>query len=276
MTLDAHVVDVSAAEESLVVGAMRRMAGGAAFRPDRQVLEGERSTFLRMALVADLVLGRVQPYLLGTTIVYVVAIAALDEAFVDAVVEGTVEVHPSVVVAAVAQFRRFRLQQKVLLLRVMGRVARNTGHIVLEVIGTQEIRVSVAMAAEASLTDLRRGRGLEDEDLRLVATPLDVRRSRAVAGFAAMPLLTGGSLQVGIPMLRSFDLLVFVCVAALAGVRANVLGRCVAGQRGRCLGSRVARLIFRPRRGGQATGQEKCCEAVRQDSSSRSVCHVGS
>jgi len=138
------------------------MAGGAAFGLDRQVLEGERSALFRVALETDLVLRRVQLRLLGTAVVYVVTVTALDETFVDAVMEGAIEVCPGVVVTAIAKLRCFRLQQKVLLLRVMRRVARDAAHIILEVIGAQEIRMSIAVAGETSLTDLR-GSGSREE-----------------------------------------------------------------------------------------------------------------
>jgi hypothetical protein len=52
-----------------------------------------------------------------------VTVTALDETFIDPMMEGTVEVGPGIVVTAVAKLRRFRLQQEVLLLRVMRRVA---------------------------------------------------------------------------------------------------------------------------------------------------------
>ena len=110
VALDAHVVDVSAPEQPLVVGAMWRMARGTAFGLDRQMLERERSALIGVTLEADLVLRGVQLRLLGAAVVHVVTVTALDEAFVDTVVEGTIEVCAGVVVTTVAKLRGLSLQ----------------------------------------------------------------------------------------------------------------------------------------------------------------------
>jgi len=56
----------------------------------------------------------------------------------------------------------------------MWRVAGDAGHIVREVVRPQEIRMSVTVAGEAPLGDLRRSSGREGEDFRLVATCFDM------------------------------------------------------------------------------------------------------
>jgi len=134
VALNAHIVDFGATKQLLIVGAMGHMARRTALRLDWQVLEGEWTAFFRVALEADLVLRGIQFRLLRTAIVYVVTIAALYEPFVDAVMEGAIEIGSRVIVAAVAQLGCFRLEEKVLLLRMMRRVTRGTGHVILEVI----------------------------------------------------------------------------------------------------------------------------------------------
>jgi hypothetical protein len=102
----------------------------------------------------------------------------------------------------------------------------------------------VAVACKASLTNLSGSGSRKDEDFRLVATALDVCRSRPVARLAAVPLLAGGSLQVCVPVLCGFDLPVLLCVASLASVGSDVLWRRRSRKRRRYLGNRATRLVF--------------------------------
>ena len=120
----------------------------------------------------------------------VVAVAALHQSFVDAVVEGAVELLLYFLVAPVAKQRRLFLHQELAFLRMVGRVAVYAAHVVLQVCGTSVVAVlfSVCVASQAARADFL-GRGiLECKDLRFIATTIDMRFPWTVAGLATMPL----------------------------------------------------------------------------------------
>src|ERR1017187_4420510 len=150
---------------------MRHMACRAAFGLHGQMVEDERPAFFCMALQADLVMPRADPRGFRQAAVHVVTVLALDETFVHPVVEGTVKVGNRVGVAAVAQGRSLRLQQRDLLFRLMRRVARDATHVGLVMHRTLEVRMSGAMARLTACTHLLCGRSLEGKDFRLVAAP---------------------------------------------------------------------------------------------------------
>ena len=72
----------------------------------------------------------------------------------------------------------------------MWRVAVRATDVILEMGGSSEVAVllAVGMAAKTTLADFLRGGVLKAEDLRFVASPVDVGLSRTVTCLAAMPL----------------------------------------------------------------------------------------
>ena len=71
---------------------MHQVAGLATIHLHRLVFEYKRSLFVRVAREADRILCGRSPYLLGFyRAVWIVTVRTLDEAFVDAMMEGHVE-----------------------------------------------------------------------------------------------------------------------------------------------------------------------------------------
>ena len=72
----------------------------------------------------------------------------------------------------------------------MRRVAGNTADIISCVLGVDRIHVlwTARVAVQAPLVDFPRRRIFEGEDFRLVSAAVNVRFTRAVAPFAAVPL----------------------------------------------------------------------------------------
>jgi len=195
----------------------------------RLVLINERPLFVRVALIADLIVA-VGPAKLTRleTSMRVMAIGALNQSFVDPVVKRPSEFRAHVQVAGVAELRRGFLEQELALFGVVRRMAVIAGNSALEVRGAREIVLLVAalVAAQAASAGLLRCRVLEGEDFGFVATAVDVLFSRAVASLAAMPfhafvrveLRVHGGGEVG----RRREMRIEVLMACLTGVGTDV------------------------------------------------------
>jgi len=123
MTTDAQQIHLVLNEHALIRGTVRRVADHAAFDLGF-VLVDERPLLFRVALVADLVARSVGAQLLGAVgAVRVMAIVALKEAFGDTMMKGTGKLCADVLMAGVAEFRRFDLHQELAFLGVMRRMA---------------------------------------------------------------------------------------------------------------------------------------------------------
>jgi hypothetical protein len=156
------------------------------------------------------------------------AIIALDQAFIHAVVERPCKLRAYIHVTRVTELRGFRLHQKLTLLRIMGRVAINAGNAVGQVHRTVIVPMLfvVLVAAQAASAGLLRRGVLKGEDFGLVAPAIYVLLSRAVASLAAMPLhalvrvefaIHGGSEVRGGGEIR-----IDVFVAGLAGIGTHI------------------------------------------------------
>jgi|SRR5690242_13172479 len=164
--------------------------------------------------------------------VLVVAVRALYQAFVYAMVEGAVELLFGFLVTPVAEQRLFFLQQVLGFLWMMGIVAVDTGDAVLCVLGTREVAVlgPILMATEAARAYIG-GRGvLKSKNLGFVAAAVDVRFAGTVASFATMPLGAFLGIQRRYEMRRVLvrlekALARHVLMAGLAGIRADVESR---------------------------------------------------
>lgn len=92
MAPDAQEVHIANRQHVLVRSAVRNMARLASLGFDRRMLEHERPLFFRVTLKANGILRRGSPHLLGPRrTMYVVAIAALYQSFVYAMMEGHFE-----------------------------------------------------------------------------------------------------------------------------------------------------------------------------------------
>lgn len=153
MAFQAEQVDIAALEQTRIVGAVRRVAGNAAFSLDGRVLPRKRTGLVGMAAEAHLVLRRGSAQLASQEpAVLVVAVAAVDQSFVDAMMEGLGEIGLYFLVAGVAQRRLRGLQKLPVDLGIVHGVAIHAAHVVLQVLGPQEVAVLFAklVAAQAA------------------------------------------------------------------------------------------------------------------------------
>src|SRR4051812_26673290 len=96
------------------------MAAHAAFRLDRRMLEDEWTSLLGMALEADLVLcGSGTQLCAQVSAVRIVAVVALHQAFVHAMMEGLAELRLHFQMAGVAKLRLLLFHQRLHELRLM-------------------------------------------------------------------------------------------------------------------------------------------------------------
>ena len=145
----AKVVDARHVQEPGVLRTMRTMAAHAAFCFDRGVLVDERPTHLRVAFGADQirVISGAQVALLECA-VHVVAICALDQAFVHLVMERHVECRFGVGMALEAESGLRGLEQRFFLAAVNA-VAAGAADVGLGVRRAHEIRMRAGVTAEA-------------------------------------------------------------------------------------------------------------------------------
>ena len=166
---------------------------------------------------------------------HVMAITALHQAFVHAVMEGLGEIGLFGGMAAVAKLRLVLHQQELRLLAVMRRMAVEAADAAAGVrrLGKMLLRVFLAVAAQAAAAGFLAGKILEGNDFGHVATAGNMLGTGAVAGLA-----TVAALQRGLEMRGVLEgILVDVFVAGFAGVGAHILraasGSILFGERAR-------------------------------------------
>ena len=127
--------------------------------------------------------------------------------------------------AAVAGLRLVLLQQSLAFFCVVGRVAVNAAHIVLQVRGPRKITVffSVGMAGQAALAGRFRRNPLEGEDLALIAATGHVLSPRSVAAFATLVGWPALLVQRGLPMRALLPVVLYVLVAGVAALSPAIL-----------------------------------------------------
>ena len=112
---------------------MRRMARDASFGLHRRVLEYEWALFIAVAFKAHQVFRTRRAQLpCQESAVRVLAVRALHQAFVHAVMKGTGELLFLVKVAGIAKLRLLVFHQELAVLGMMGAVAIRASHIVLQ------------------------------------------------------------------------------------------------------------------------------------------------
>ena len=189
MALQAKQVHVAQLQHVRIWAAVNHVARLAAVHFHRRVLVYEWTLLVHVALEADLVLRRVHSHLLGPLgAMHVVAIAALDEAFIHAMVKGHRELGLLRQMARVAKLWLGLDEQKFPGHSGVRGMARRAAHAVFRVHGIERMHVlvSTGVATEAMGVDVFGGSALEDENLRDVAAARDVCRSGTVAAFASL------------------------------------------------------------------------------------------
>jgi len=199
MALVAKLIDVRHVQQARVLRPVGCMAGQASLSPDGSVFVYERTAGLDMALGADgiLVSSRLD-VVVAECAVSVMAVTALDDAFIHLVVEGHVEGRLDVGMALEAEFRLRGDQKLGVRHRLVNAVATEAAYVCLGVRGTKEIRMSSCVAAEAGLGDLRGRELVEANDLGDIATTIDVRLAWAVAAFAGVAGASVLECQLGV------------------------------------------------------------------------------
>ena len=209
------------------------------------MLEHVRTLFVRMALKAHKILGGRGSHLFWFhRSVHVVAVAALNQAFIYPVVKRHLELGFLSQMAGEAKFRLGFCKQKVRFFAVMGRVAGDATHAVLGMLRIDCVHVlrAAGVAGQATVVDFLCRGFLEGEYLGDVTTARNVSRTGPVAIFAAV-LCDSAFLIRLLPMRAFFPAIVKVRVASLAGVRPHVcrLAGIWRSRRDRC---RSLRLIL--------------------------------
>ena len=236
---------------------MRRVARVAAFDLHRLMLEYKWAALIGVTRVTDNVLRRRGSHLLGRDgAVRIVAVRALDQSLVHAMVERHLELRLLLQVARVTKLRLRLDQQELRLGRVVRRMAGNATDVVLGMDRIDGFHVldATGVAGQATIVDFLGGVILEDKNLGLVAAALDVGQPGTVASFA--PLMRRAALGVegGLPVRSFLPIVVDILMAGLASLRSHVtcgsilrsVG-CYSGfaRRARCRG-----LLLRPKKRG--------------------------
>jgi hypothetical protein len=160
--LQTEKIDVAQLEHVRIGAAVGQMAGVATIGLDGLVLVDEWALLVGVTFEADSILRRGSPYLFGLHgAVDIMAIAALDQALIDAMMEGHFKLGFLLEVASVAELGLRFLQKELVRLRVVGRVARGAANVVLGVLGVYGVHVlrTTDVAGEAASVDIL-GRGL--------------------------------------------------------------------------------------------------------------------
>ena len=117
------------------------------------MLEHKRTLFVRVALEADGVLRGRSPHLMRFHCsMNVVAIAALDQSFIHAMMERHVELGFLLEMARVAELRLHFPQKEFFCLRMMRGMAGDAAHIIFRVLGINRIHVlgTAGVASQAA------------------------------------------------------------------------------------------------------------------------------
>lgn len=189
VALQAKHVHVAEFEHVRVGRAVGHMAGGATLSFYRRVFENKGPVLVDVALEANRILAGGRAHLLGGNgSVRIVAIAALHEPFVHAVMKRHIELRLLLQVAGVAKLGLCFHEQKFLGLCMMRRVTGDAAHVILAVQRVDRIHVlgTAGMAGETAFVDLFGGMIGEDEDFRFVASAGNVGGTGTVTSFASL------------------------------------------------------------------------------------------
>ena len=176
---------------------VRRMARLAAFHLHRLMLKYKWASLIGMTREANGVLCSRGAYLLcPDRSVRVVAVAALNQPLIHAMVKGHAELRLLLKMAGVTKLRLGFYQQEFLGLRMVRRMTGDATDIAFGMLRINRIHVlgAARVASQATGIDLFSGMVFEDENLCYIAASSDVGRSRTVAPLA--PLLGGASARV--------------------------------------------------------------------------------
>jgi hypothetical protein len=178
VALQAQQVDVAQFQHVRIWSAVHQMAGLAPINLYRLMLEYKRSLLVRVAREANRILSGRSPHLMGPHgAVRVVAVGALDEAFIYPMVERHIELSFLRQMARIAKLGLSFHQQKFFCFRMMRRMAGNAADVVLRMHRIDGIHVfgATGVARQAASVNLLRRVILEDKNFGDIPATSDVR-----------------------------------------------------------------------------------------------------
>ena len=195
------------------------------------VLENKGPLLVGVAGKADGILrGRGADLFRTSSAVRIMAIGALQQTFVNAMVKRHFELCLLLQMAGVAELRLRFDQQEFLGTGVVRGMAGNATDIVQRVNRVDRIHVlrSASVAGHAAGVDFLGGSVLESKNFRNVAATGHVSCARSVAGLATLQIRAFLGVQRGDEVRRGFEVAEeafcrHVCVASLAGVGTHVV-----------------------------------------------------
>ena len=227
MALQAQQIDIAYPQHVSIGASVGNVAGRAPLYFYRLVLEDEWPLLVDMARETDRILCRRGPHLLRSNrAVHVVAVRALNQAFIHAMVKRHLELGLLLQMACVAELRLRFHQEKLFGLRMVRRVARDATDGVLAVYRVDGVHVlsAAGMAGQTTRVDFLRRSILKYKDLGFVAAAGHVIGARTVATFATLFRRTALRVEGRLPVGRFLPTVVDFLVTGLAGLGAQILG----------------------------------------------------
>ena len=198
VALQAEAVHVAAYEQARIRRSVRKVARGATLSLDGRMLVNERPERIDVALGANGVLGRTRPKevrLEGA--VRVMTISALQQPFVDLVVERLRKSGLGIGVALIAERRLLRLKHLRLRHKLVGAVAVRATDQSLTVSGPLEVGVRANVARQALLLHLFRRCLCELKDIARDPATLNMGLTGSMAAFTSYAFATVFKGQLG-------------------------------------------------------------------------------
>jgi len=192
VALQAEHAGLAHSQQARIGPSMSRVTTRASLGFHRQVLKHKGALLVGMALGADRVATGHIPHLTKRAgAVQVVTIRALHKTFIYTMVKWLGKVRFGRGMTPITELRLGLRQQALGLFSMMRRVTVYTAHVVAGMSGSREVGLPwvVPVAAEATRVRLWTREFLEDNNLRLVATSVHVRRSRTMTRLAPMATL---------------------------------------------------------------------------------------
>ena len=188
MALQAEQIHVAEFQHVRIRSPVDNVARGAAVHFYRRMLIDERPLFVGVALEAHGILRCSHPHLFGTFgAVWIVAIRALNQTLIHAVMEGHFKFSPLCKMAGIAKLWLQFDQQKFARLGMMNGVAGSTAYAVLRMNRIERVHVlgTASVTLEAARIDIFCGSFGEEKQLRNIGWIRDVSGSSAMTGLAA-------------------------------------------------------------------------------------------
>src|SRR5271156_1250982 len=234
VALQTEAIHVVASQQARIRRSVRKMAHGTTLSLDGGMFVNPWPDRIDVTLGADRILRRTQlQHLRLKSTMRVVAVSALDQPFVDPMMERLGKRRLNICMALVAEGGLARFEQRGLRFGLVDTVAVGAADKGIAMGGPLKIRMIANMASQASLSNLFRGCCCESKDLGRIPAAIDMGLAGSVAALACHALAAMLKCQLG--MRISGEALHLVLMAGGAGLGADVI-RPGSGDRSRALG----------------------------------------